>query len=656
MTTNQDESKAAQTACLCEAQGSAQSSQGAQGSACEAQSSAQNSQGAQGSAQNSQGTQGSACEAQSSAQNSQGTQGNDPRAAYLAGKRAFKELTAPIRKSMIFAQVLGVLYGALAVAPYVILVQLGQVLLSAARAGVSPDRGEVMDLLMWLISAFGARYGIYFVAVTITHFADLRFGHIVRSRMVKVLSGAPLAWFTSTNSGAVRKAIQDDTHDVHTVIAHAPVESAAAVSAPASLLIYAFVVDWRLGLLSIATLPIYGLLNAWMMRGMGEKTAEMDRHLTRVSSTMVEFVSGISVVKAFGTVGRSHERFTRAAEDFSRFYRDWCGPLLKGSALGQASVSPSLILLISTAGGAAFAAAGIVSPVQVITCALIALVIPAAIEVLGTTAWSYQIAGAAALRIVDLLSVDPLPAEGHSVPDGSDVEIDGVSFSYGTTLALDDVSLTIPEGTVTALVGSSGSGKSTLATLVARFADPDRGSVRIGGVDVRDIAPDVLYRHVSFVLQDPQLLDISVRDNIALGVPDASDEAVWAAAGAARIDDYLRSLPRGLDSVIGEDAHPSGGQAQRIAIARALLVDAPILVLDEATAFTDPEAEADIQQALTRLVQGKTVLVIAHRAASITGVDQIAILDAGRLIALGTPDQLADHPYMRRLTAPAKGY
>ena len=581
---------------------------------------------------------------------------DDPRAAHLAGQRAFKELTAPIRGSMMVARVLGFLYGALAVAPYVVLVQLGEVLLAAARSGALPDRGEVMTLLMWLTGAFGVRYGIYFVALAVTHFADVRFGHIVRSRMVKVLAGAPLAWFTSTNSGAVRKAIQDDTHDVHTVIAHAPVESAAAVSAPLSLLIYSFVVDWRLGLLSIATLPIYGLLNAWMMRDMGEKTAQMDRHLTRVSSTMVEFVSGISVVKAFGTVGRSHQRFTQAAEDFSRFYRDWCGPLLKGSALGQASVSPSLILLISTAGGAAFAAAGIVSPVQVITCALIALVIPAAIEVLGTTAWSYQIAGAAALRIVDLLSVDPLPAEGSSVPEGSDVEIDGVSFSYGTTLALDDVSLTIPEGTVTALVGSSGSGKSTLATLVARFADPDRGSVRIGGVDVSDIATDVLYRHVSFVLQDPQLLDISVRDNIALGVPGASDDAVWAVAAAARIDDYLRSLPRGLDSVIGEDAHPSGGQAQRIAIARALLVDAPVLVLDEATAFTDPEAEADIQAALTRLVQGKTVLVIAHRAASITGVDQIAILDAGRLIALGAPDQLADHPYMRRLTAPAKGY
>lgn len=581
---------------------------------------------------------------------------DDPRAAHLAGQRAFKELTAPIRGSMMVARVLGFLYGALAVAPYVILVQLGEVLLAAARSGVSPDRGEVISLLMWLIGAFGARYGIYFLALGVTHFADVRFGHIVRSRMVKVLSGAPLAWFTSTNSGALRKAIQDDTHDVHTVIAHAPVESTAAISAPLSLLIYAFVVDWRLGLLSIATMPIYGLIYAWMLAGMGDKTAQMDRHLTRVSATMVEFVSGISVVKAFGTVGRSHQRFTQAAEDFSRFYRDWCGPMLRGSALGQASVSPSLILLISTSGGAALAAAGIVSPVQVITCALIALVIPAAIEVLGTTAWIYQIAGAAALRIVNLLSVTPLPATGTVVPTTADIEIDDVCFSYGSTLALDHVSLRVPEGSITALVGASGSGKSTLATLVARFADPDQGAVRIGGIDARDIAADVLYRHVSFVLQDPQLLDISVRDNIALGVPDASNEAVWAAAGAARIDDYLRSLPRGLDSVIGEDAHPSGGQAQRIAIARALLVDAPILVLDEATAFTDPEAEADIQAALTRLVQGKTVLVIAHRTASIVGVDQIAILDAGRLIASGTPDQLADHPYMRRMSAPAKGH
>lgn len=579
----------------------------------------------------------------------------DSREAHRAGQRAFKELTAPIRLPMTIARVLGVVYGALAVVPYVILVQLGDVLLRAAHLGVAPEKGTVMDLLMWLTGAFTVRYGVYFVALTTTHLADVRFGHIVRSRMVKVLASAPLAWFTATNSGAVRKAIQDDTHDVHTVIAHAPVEASAAVSAPLSLLIYSFIVNWRLGLLAIATLPIFGIINAWMMRDMGEKTAEMDRHLTRVSATMVEFVSGISVVKAFGTVGRAHRRFTDAAQDFAHFYLAWCGPLLKGSALGQAAVSPSLILLISTAGGTALAAAGVVSPVQVVTCAIIALVIPAAIEVLGATAWSYQIAGASALRIVNLLSVPPLPSGGNEEPRGSDIDIEAVSFSYGPTLALDNVNLSVPAGSITALVGPSGSGKSTLATLVARFADPDRGSVRIGGVDVRDIAPDVLYRHVSFVLQDPQLLDISIRDNIALGAADVSDDAVWEAAADARIDDYIRSLPNSLDSIVGRDAHPSGGQAQRIAIARALLVGAPVLVLDEATAFTDPEAEADIQQALSRLVQGKTVLVIAHRAASIIGVDQIAILEGGRISACGTPDQVADHPYMQRMSTSTKG-
>lgn len=589
-----------------------------------------------------------------SGDNEAGADGSpDPRETHREGQRAFRELTAPIRLSLTVARILGIVYGGLAVVPYVILVQLGEVLLDAARSGVTPERGAVMNLLMWLTGAFGARYGIYFVALTVTHLADVRFGHIVRTRMVDVLARSPLAWFTSANSGAVRKAIQDDTHDIHAVIAHAPVESSAAISAPLSLLVYTFIVDWRLGLLSIATLPVYGLINAWMMRGMGEKTAEMDRHLTRVSATMVEFVSGISVVKAFGTVGRSHRRFTEAAEDFARFYLAWCGPLLTGSALGQAAVSPSLILLISTAGGAALAAAGVVSPVQVVTCAIIALVIPAAIEVLGTTAWSYQIAGASALRIVTLLAVPPLPGGGTEKPRGASIDIEAVSFAYGSTLALDDVSLSVPEGSVTALVGPSGSGKSTLATLVARFADPQRGSVRIGGVDVRDIAPDVLYRHVSFVLQDPQLLDISIRDNIALGARGADDEAVWKAAAHARIDDYIRSLPGGLDSVVGRDAHPSGGQAQRIAIARALLVDAPVLVLDEATAFTDPEAEADIQQALSALVEGKTVLVIAHRPASIAGVDQIAILDGGRLLACGSPDEVAEHPYMRRMSAPS---
>ena len=215
---------------------------------------------------------------------------------------------------------------------------------------------------------------------------------------------------------------------------------------------------------------------------------------------------------------------------------------------------------------------------------------------------------------------------------------------------------------MTALLGPSGSGKSTLATLIARFADPDSGSIRLGGVDLRQLTEETLYSHVSFVLQDAQLLRATVRDNIALGRPKASIDEVREVARMARIDDFVMSLPEGYDTVIGTDTSLSGGQEQRIAIARALLVDAPVLLLDEATAFADPESEAEIQQALTTLVKGRTVLVIAHRPAAIRGAHRIVVMDRGRIQAVGSHEELLDEPHYRALlrqsgelrTAPAE--
>lgn len=202
---------------------------------------------------------------------------------------------------------------------------------------------------------------------------------------------------------------------------------------------------------------------------------------------------------------------------------------------------------------------------------------------------------------------------------------------------------------MTALLGPSGSGKSTLATLIARFADPDSGSIRLGGVDLRQLTEETLYSHVSFVLQDTQLLRATIRDNIALGRPGASIDEVREAARMARIDDFVMSLPEGYDTVIGTDTSLSGGQEQRIAIARALLVDAPVLLLDEATAFADPESEAEIQQALTTLVKGRTVLVIAHRPAAIRGAHRIVVMERGRIQAVGSHEELLDEPHYRAL-------
>ena len=386
------------------------------------------------------------------------------------------------------------------------------------------------------------------------------------------------------------------------------------------------------------------------MRGMNEKTVEMDRKLAAVSSTMVEFVSGIGVVKAFGRVGRAHAAYLNAADDFSAFYRAWAMPLVTMTCLSFTWVSVPVLLLVNLGGGALLISAGLVTLPEVLATTLIALVLPGALVTIASISWSYQMAGAAALRLCEVIDTPVLPtAEESRRPERARVEIDRVSFSYGDTLAVDEASLTLEPGTVTALLGPSGSGKSTLATLIARFADPDSGAVRVGGVDLRDMDEETLYSTVSFVLQDAQLLGATVRENIALGRPDADLEQVRDAARVAHVDEEIMALPDGYDTVLGRDTALSGGQEQRIAIARAVLLDTPVLLLDEATAMADPESEAEIQEALSALVAGRTVLVIAHRPAAVRGAHRIAVMERGRVVAAGSHEELLDEPHYRAL-------
>lgn len=551
-----------------------------------------------------------------------------------AGQAAVKRLSRPVRGWIGVAQLLTVTSAALGVVPYIALVRLGDLLLSAYRTDSPVDADRARGVLMLLLGAYGARLGLYFVALLLTHAADLKMRDGLRRSIVERLSRAPLAWFSDKGSGAVRKAVQDDASMVHTVIAHGPVDKTNALISPLALLVYVFTLDWRLGLLSICTVPMYGLTYSLTLRGMTEKTAEMDEKLERVSSTMVEFIAGIAVVKAFGRVGHAHANYIEQAEKFGKFYRAWAMPLVTTAALSQMWISIPVLLFVNLGGGALLIDAGVVDVPQALAATLIALVLPGTIMTVTTIVWSYQRAGGAAVRLCEMLDVPVLPsAENPRKPDGIRVRVDDVEYSYGQTKALKGVSLTLEPGTVTALLGPSGSGKSTLATLIARFDDPDSGSISIGGVDLREMSQETLFSTVSFVLQDAQLLKASVRDNIALGKPDASIEEVREAARVARIDDVVMALPGGYDTVIGGDTALSGGQEQRIAIARAVLLDTPILILDEATAMADPESEAEIQQALTGLARGKTVLVIAHRPGSIRGADQIVVLEGGRVRA-----------------------
>lgn len=556
-----------------------------------------------------------------------------------AGKRALNALLRPVAWRLQLGRALSALSAVLAVVPYIALVKIGALLLDAAGASDRIDGNEVNRWLLILVSAFIARLVIYFTALTVTHFADVSLGHGIRRRMVERFAKMPLSWFTATNSGRVRKGLQDDIGTVHYLIAHQPVEGTSAVVMPLALMVYAFVVDWRLGLLSIAVVPVYVLAMMSSMRGMGEKTVEMDRRLGDVSARMVEFVTGISVVKAFGRVGRAHRSYQKSADEFYDFYLAWVKPLMAVSSLGQSILAIPLILVINLGGGMLLVHNGYVGVADVLATSLIALLVPYSLETMQNNTWSSQIAGAAALRLIGLLETPVLQETGDAAvgagntPASHEVTFDHVTYSYpgADSPAVDDVSFTLPAGTVTALIGPSGSGKSTIATLLARFDDPQSGTVSIGGVPGKDIAD--LYSHVGFVLQDPQLVGVSIRDNIALGRPDATDAEVREAASAAHVLDEIEALPDGFDTLYGGDTGLSGGQAQRIAIARALLVDAPVLVLDEATALTDPESQHEIQQALSALAVGRTVLVIAHRPEAIAGVDRIIHVDHGQITA-----------------------
>ena len=566
------------------------------------------------------------------------------------GQAAIARLGAPVRTRLRIGQALVLLSAILAVAPYIALVQLGDILLRAYRAGLSPDPQQVSGAVMVLVSAYSTRLLLYFLALLITHLADLSLRDRLRRDIVARISHAPLSWFTASTSGRLRKAVQDDTTLVHTVIAHGPVERLNAIVTPLALLGCAFWIDWRLALLAVSTLVLYVLTYSVSMRGMNEKTVEMDRKLAAISSAMVEFVSGIGVVKAFGRVGRAHSAYLTAADEFSAFYRVWAMPLVTVTCLSFTWVSIPVLLLVNLGGGALLIHAGAVTLPQVLATTLIALVLPAALITIASISWSYQLAGAAALRLCEVLDTPVLPAADRpEQPRAARVEIDHVSFSYGEVLAVDDACLTLEPGTVTALLGPSGSGKSTLATLISRFADPDAGAIRIGGVDLRDMDESTLYSTVSFVLQDAQLLATTVRENIALGRPEADLAQVRAAARVARIHEEIMALPQGYDTVLGQDTALSGGQEQRIAIARAILLNTPVIVLDEATAMADPESEAEIQEALSALVKDRTVLVIAHRPAAVRGADRIAVMDGGRIVAAGTHDDLADEPHYRAL-------
>ncbi|WP_030159671.1 ABC transporter ATP-binding protein/permease [Glycomyces sp. NRRL B-16210] len=549
-------------------------------------------------------------------------------------------LLAPLRSALIAAGVVQGLVTLVQLAPFFLLVEL------ARRVIAGEER--LWALGAWAVGLMGAGALLSSLMLLWLHAVDARFEQDVRRRMLDKLARLPLGWFDARTSGQVKQLVQDDTLALHYLVTHAVPDAVAAVVAPVAVLVYLFAVDWRIALVLFVPILVYVLSMSVMAVQSRAKTSQALRWAERMNGEAGGYLEGQPVIRVFG--GAASSTFRARLGEYIAFLNAWQRPFTRQKTIMDLATRPATFLLLIVAFGTLLVTTGSMDPVALLPFLLLGTTFGARLLGIGYGLSGLRSGLLAARRLqVTLeereLETAPRAQNGTEVSKGEvsagTVEFDRVGFSYRPNVpVLQDITLTLEPGTVTALVGPSGSGKSTLAALLARFHDVGAGAIRINGRDLRELTPDELYTQVGFVFQQVHLVHGTVRDNIALAVPDATDEQVERAARDAQIHERITRLPNGYGTVLGPDAALSGGERQRLTIARAMLAETPVLVLDEATAFADPESEYHVQRALSRLTAGRTVLVIAHRLRTVTGADRIVVLDRGRIAETGTHTEL----------------
>ena len=514
---------------------------------------------------------------------------------------------------------------------------------------VSPNFGSAANLTHYGIMAMAyaiISYLIYIGALLCSHLAAFRIAANMRIDITEHIAKLPIGFTDSFGSGKLRKIINDSTAATETYLAHQLPDKYAAMATPVGLLALLLVFDWRLGLLSLVPVAVgFAVMSAMTGKRMEEKMRQYGNALAAMSNEAVEYVRGIPVVKTFGQSVFSFKKFKATIDEYKKWVLAYTKDMRLPMMLYTAAINGVFAFLIL--GAFWFTNGTVISEffVNLLFYIIITPVISVTLTKIMYMSEEGMVISDAIERIDSVLNAEPMSVGNNShKPKSASVELESVHFSYdGKKEVISDISLKIKCGQTVAFVGPSGGGKSTLASLISRFFDVNSGSIKIGGVDVRDIPKDELMNTVSFVFQNSKLIKASILDNVKMGKPNATDEEVLNALKSAQCMDIIEKFPDGVNTVIGSrGVYLSGGEMQRIAIARAVLKNAPIIILDEATAFADPDNEVKVQTAFAKLSEGKTVIMIAHRLSTVRNADCIYVIADGKIAEYGNRAELIE--------------
>lgn len=557
-------------------------------------------------------------------------QSNLKRLMYYAGRRKYL---------IYLSWVLSALSALVALVPFICIWRIIRDVLSGNMESIT--RYGWLAVLFAVVSAL-----VYIAGLLCSHMSAFRIAANLRKTLMRHITTLPLGEAEKFGSGKLRKIVQDSSEATETYLAHRLPDKAGAIATPIGLIALLLIFDWRLGLLSLVPVVLGFLIMAKMTgKDMEEKLKEYNNALSDMSNEAVEYVRGIPVVKTFGQTVFSFKRFKAAIDNYEKWVIAYTKALRLPMMCYTTAINAVFAFLI--AGAVILTRGGVTRELllNLIFYIIITPIISVTLTKLMFMSEDEMTVNDAISRIDSVLNIEPLSeTQDGKIPSDNSVTLENVTYSYdGEKNALDGVSLTINAGQTVALVGPSGGGKTTLANIVSRFFDPQEGSVKIGGADIREIPKELLMNTVSFVFQSSRLVKDTVLENVRLSNPQATREEAINALNAAQCADIIEKLPNGIDTVIGADGvYLSGGEQQRIAIARAILKNAPIIILDEATAFADPDNEQKVQAALSKLSEGKTVIMIAHRLSTVANADCIYVLADGKIAESGTRDELIE--------------